>query len=74
MTLGDLGLGMRWTWHEPNGNGYGLETCIALGVCFSLAFLAVCISGGLFFFAHSLWTACINELYEPFLTLTTFSP
>lgn len=31
-----------------------------------VAFLAVCILGGWVSFAHSLWTTCINELYEPF--------
>jgi hypothetical protein len=73
MTLGDLGLGMRWTWHETNGNGYGLETCIALGVCFFLLpFGSMHMRRTVFSYAHSLWTACINELYEPFLTLIYF--
>jgi hypothetical protein len=53
-------------------DGYGLETCIALGVCFfSLAFWQYAYAADYFSFAHSLWIACINELYEPFLTLIT---
>jgi hypothetical protein len=28
MTLGDLGLGMRWTWHETNGMDMGWKPAL----------------------------------------------
>jgi hypothetical protein len=68
-----FGSGNEMDMARNQRDGYGLETCIALGVCFFLlpfwqyAYRADCFS-----FAHSLWTACINELYEPFLTLIYF--
>jgi len=65
-----------WVW-ERDGNGtkdMGWKPALRSEFGFFCLSGKVCISGGWFSFAHSLWTACINELYEPFFTLIIFFP